>query len=116
MDLQPGAPFRSERMKVALVAGIHPVVNDRRWVVVARSGSATIALREARLFSFTKVGKATALEAAGLLRARQKRAPDWTAFVARVLVQGPWSRPKAVTPAWVFEGLERPVPVDYYFD
>ena len=103
-------------MKVALVAGIHPVVNDRRWVVVARSGSATIALREARLFSFTRVGKATASEAANRLRARQKRPPDWTAFVARVLVQGPWSRPKAVTPAWVIEGLERPVPVDYHFD
>lgn len=101
---------------MALVAGIHPVVNDRRWVVVARSGSATVALREARLFSFTMVGKATALEAADLLRARQTRASDWTAFVARVLVQGPWSRAKAVTPAWVIEGLERPVHVDYYFD
>ena len=116
VDLHLDARFRPDDMKLALVAGIHPVANARRWTVVGRSGSPTVVLREARLFSFTKVGKEAGFEAAWRLRARQKRAPDWTAFVARVLVEGSWNRPRAVTPAWVIEGLERPVAVDYYFD
>jgi hypothetical protein len=40
----------------------------------------------------------------------------WTVFASRVLVEGPWERPVAVTPVWVIDGLERPVPVDYHFD
>ena len=108
--------FRADRMRLALVAGVHPDANDRRWVLVARGGSATAAFCEARLFPFTKAGKARGLEAARGLRFRQERPADWTSFVARVLVEGPWNRPSSVTPAWVIEGLERPAPVDYYFD
>jgi hypothetical protein len=35
-------------------------------------------------------------------------------IVARVLVEGPCQRPEAVTPAWVVEGLERPVRVKHF--
>jgi hypothetical protein len=116
VDLDLEARFRAHRMRLALVAGVHPDANDRRWVLVARGGSATSAFCEARLFPFTKAGKARGLEAARGLRFRQARPADWTSFVARVLVEGSWNRPRTVTPAWVIEGLERPVPVDYYFD
>jgi hypothetical protein len=37
--------------------------------------------------------------------------------MSRVLVEGAWSRPAAVTAVWVIEGLERPVSVGrYYFE
>jgi hypothetical protein len=30
--------------------------------------------------------------------------------------EGPWNRPKAETPAWVVDALERPVSVENHFD
>jgi len=93
-DVDPhlDARSRAARMRLALVAGVHPDANDRRWVLVARGGSATPVLCEARLLPFTKAGSETGLEAARRLLLRQERPADWTPFVARVLVEGPWSR------------------------
>jgi hypothetical protein len=59
--------------------------------------------------------KAAFEDGRGLL-ARLKLDGNWTEFASRVLVEGPWNRPEAVTPAWVIDGLERPVPVRYHFD
>jgi hypothetical protein len=103
-------------MKLALVGGIHPLGNRKSWTLVARNGTPTRAMKGARLYPFTKAGRQAAIEDAGLLETRMDGAAgDWVPFTARVLVEGPWERPEAVTPVWVVEGLEEPVPVEYYF-
>ena len=116
VDLDLDARFSTARMKLALVGGVHPTADNRRWTLVARNGTPTSVLKGARLYPFTKAGHEAALEDGRRLRARLKAEGRWTVFVSRVLVEGPWNRPEAVTPAWVIEGQERPVPVDYYFD
>jgi hypothetical protein len=116
VDLGLDFRFDTARMKVALVAGVHPSADNRRWTLVARNGTPTSVLKGARLYAFTKAGCAAAREDGRGLRARLNLDDGWTVFVSRVLVEGPWNRPEAVTPAWAIEGLERPVPVDYHFD
>ncbi len=103
-------------MRIALVGGVHPDENNRQWTVVARNGAPTTVLKAARLYPFTSAGKDAALFDARDLEVRLGGKDGWTRFVARVLVEGPWHRPVAVTPAWVVEGLVRPVPVPYHFD
>ena len=116
VDLDLDARFSTARMKVALVAGVHPDADNRHWTLVARNGTPTSVLKGARLYPFTKAGCGAAFEDGRGLHARLKRDDSWTVFVSRVLVEGPWNRPEAVTPAWVIDGLERPVPLDYHFD
>lgn len=116
VDFDLDAPFSTARMKIALVGGVHPNADNRRWTLVARNGTPTSVLKGARLYPFTKAGCRAAFEDGRSLRARLKLEGGWTVFASRVLVEGPWERPVAVTPAWVIDGLERPVPVDYYFD
>jgi len=116
VDLDLDARFSTARMKLALVGGVHRRVDGRRWTLVARNGTPTSALKGARLYPFTKAGLDAAFEGGRSLVARLKLNGNWTVFASRVLVEGPWERPVAVTPAWVIEGLERPVPVDYHFD
>jgi hypothetical protein len=103
-------------MKLALVGGVHPVADNRHWILVARNGTPTRVLKGARLYSFTRAGSDAALEDGRRLQLRLKCGDRWIVFRSRVLVEGPWERPEAVTPVWVIEGLERPVPVEYYFD
>ena len=116
VDLGLDVRFDTARMKVALVGGVHPSADNRRWTLVARNGAPTSVLKGARLYAFTKAGCAAAREDGRGLRARLELDDSWTMFVSRVLVEGPWGRPEAVTPVWVVEGLGRPVPVTYYFD
>jgi hypothetical protein len=116
VSLDDEVTFHTSRMKLALVSGVHPPADNRQWTVVARNGTPTRVLRAARLYPFTRVGSDAALQDAERLRLRLKRDDRWTCFRSRVLVEGPWERPEAVIPAWVIEGLERPVPVSYYFD
>jgi hypothetical protein len=116
VDLHLDARFDTAPMKIALVGGVHPPADSSRWILVARNGTPTSVLKGARLFPFTKIGAEVAREEARRLPARLQLDAGWTVFVSRVLVEGPWNRPEAVTPVWVVEGLERPVPVKYYFD
>ena len=116
VDLHLDARFHTAPMKVALVGGVHPEADSRRWTLVARNGTPTSVLKGARLYPFTKAGREAAFEDGRGLRARLALDGSWTVFVSRVLVEGPWNRPEAVTPVWVIEGLEGPVPVDYFFD
>ena len=48
--------FHTSRMKVALVAGVHPATDNRQWTVVARIGPETRLLKAARLYPFTLQG------------------------------------------------------------
>jgi hypothetical protein len=116
VDLHLDARFTTPRMKLALVAGVHPRADNRRWTLVARNGTPTSVLKGARLYSFTRAGLLAGQEDGKRLHVRLKCDGGWTPFVSRVLVEGPWERPEAVTPVWVVERLERPVPVDYYFE
>lgn len=116
VDLGLDARFSTPRMKIALVGGVHPRADSRRWTLVARNGTPTSVLKGARLYPFTKAGCAAAFEDARALHARLGLDGKWTVFASRVLVEGPWERPVAITPAWVIDGLERPVPVKYHFE
>jgi hypothetical protein len=116
VELHLDAEFKTDPMRIALVGGVHPDENCRQWTVVARNGAPTSVLKAARLYPFTSAGKDAALDGARGLEVRLGGKDGWTRFVARVLVEGPWHRPVAVTPAWVVEGREQPVAVDYYFD
>jgi hypothetical protein len=116
VELHLDVRFTTPRMKIALVGGIHPPEDNRRWKVVARDGRPAAVLRAARLYPFTETGCGAAREDARVMLSRLWREANWTCFVARVLVEGSWERPHAVTPAWVVEGLERPVRVDYCWD
>ena len=116
VDLEDEATFHTSRMKLALVAGVHPVADSRKWTVVARNGAPTRLLKAARLYPFTREGSRAACAEGARLRLRLKLDGSWTSFRSRVLVEGPWERPEAVIPAWVIEGLDRPIPVSYYFD
>jgi len=110
------AAFHTSRMKLALVAGVHPRADNRQWTVVARDGAPTRLLKAARLFPFTLEGSFAAFLDGEALHQRLNLDGSWAFFRSRVLVEGPWECPDAVTPAWVVEGLDRPVGVDYYFD
>ena len=68
------------------------------------------------MYPITRAEREAAFENGRRLPARLKLDCTWTVFAFRVLVEGPWNRPEAVTPGWVIHGLERPVPVDYHFD
>ena len=103
-------------MKLALVAGVRPDEDCMRWTVVAPDGTHTRAMKRARLYAFTRAGRDAAATDAKGLKALLARGDSWKDFVWRVLVEGPWERPKAVTPVWIIEGHVRPVPVPYYFD
>jgi hypothetical protein len=106
--------FRAREMKLALVGGVHPLADNRRWVMVGRSGASTRALLRARLYPFSKAGHDTACADRERLHARWGCDQSWAPFMSRVLVEGPWSRPDAVTAVWVIEGLDRPVSVGRY--
>jgi hypothetical protein len=108
--------FHTPRMKLALVAGVLPAADNRDWTVVARIGPSTRLLKAARLYPFTLQGSFAAFLDGERLHLRLKLDDSWSFFRSRVLVEGPWERPSAVTPAWAIEGLDRPVPIDYYFD
>jgi hypothetical protein len=116
VDLGLDFRFDTARMKIALVGGVRPDANCRQWTVVARDGTDTSALEAARLHPFTKAGRDAAVAGAKCLAERLNRGVGWKDFVWRVLVEGPWECPLAVTPVWVVERLGRPVPVAYYFD
>ena len=103
-------------MRLALVGGVRPDENCRLWTVVAHDGAHTSVLESARLYPFTRAGRDAARADAKSLAARLSCGDGWKDFVWRVLVEGPWERPEAVTPAWIVEGHDRPVPVSYYFD
>jgi hypothetical protein len=116
VDLHLDVRFSTSPMKIALVGGVHPDESNRDWTVVARNGTPTRVLKAARLYPFTSAGCEAARDGARRLRARLGCHVGWTEFVARVLVEGPWTRPEVVTPVWVIEGLGRPVSIRYYFE
>jgi hypothetical protein len=100
-------------MRLALIGGVHPVQDKLGWIVVARDGSATLDLRQARLYPFTKAGEAAAVASSRQLRAGY--GDSWVNFTARVVVEGDWDDPEDVTPVWVVEGLSEPLDVRAYF-
>jgi len=103
-------------MKLALVAGVRPKDSCRIRLVVARDGSHTPALEAARLYHFTRDGCDLAKAASKALADSLNCDSDWMTFVWRVLVEGAWERPESVTPVWVIEGHDQPIPVSYFFD
>ncbi len=116
VDLALDTVFHAERMKIALVGGVREGSTPRRFVLVGRNGGSTALLEAARLYDFTRAGRDHACREAQDLLVRLSCAPDWLDFVWRVLVEGPWERPLAVTPVWMLEGRVAPVHVSYYFD
>ena len=116
VELFEDLDFAARPMKLALVAGVHPDTDNQDWTLVARNATPTRVLMGARLYPFTEAGSAAASEDANGLHARLGGDDSWTTFKARVLVEGPWGRPEAVTPVWVIEGLFAPISVAYYFD
>jgi hypothetical protein len=116
VDLRLNVSFTTDRMKIGLVAGVRPRDDCRIWLVVGRDRAHTHALDAARLYAFTRAGCDAAHAAAAALQAYLKCDSGWMNFVWRVLVEGPWERPKAVTPVWVVEGHDHPIPVSYYFE
>lgn len=109
--------FATRKMKLALVAGVHPLAENRRWVMVGRRGTSARVLLRARLYPFSNAGHDAASADRERLHARLGCDESWTPFMSRVLVEGAWSRPAAVTAVWVIEGLDRPVSVGrYYFE
>jgi len=108
VNLHLDVRFRAARMRIALIAGVRPNENCRRWTVVARDGTHTSVLEAARLYPFTRAGRDAAVADAQCLAAQLSCGDGWKDFVWRVLVEGPWERPEAVTPVWVVERLGRP--------
>jgi hypothetical protein len=116
LELHLNVRFRAEPMRLALVAGVRPAHDARHLMLIARDGAVATVLERARLYPFTRLGWDAAVADANRLMARLDCGRHgWITFVWRVLVEGPWKRPRAVTPVWVLEGHERPVYVKYYF-
>ena len=116
LELHLDVRFRAEPMRLALVTGVRPAQDARHLLLVARGEGVATVLECARLYPFTRPGWEGAVADAGRLLARLDCARHgWIEFVWRVLVEGPWERPRAVSPVWVLEGHERPVYVKYYF-
>ncbi len=84
--------------------------------MVGRDGAGTSVLLAARLYAFTKTGCRVAFADALRFKTSLPVTDGFIHFVWRVLVEGPWERPDAVTPVWVLEGHDRPIPVRYYFE
>ena len=116
IDFHLDVRFTTDRMKIALVAGVRPRDDCRLWLVVGRAEAHTPTLAAARLYAFTRAGCDAANAEAKALQAHLKCDGDWISFVWRVLVEGPWERPMAVTPVWVLDGCDHPINVKYYFD
>jgi hypothetical protein len=115
VDLHLDARFRAARMRMALIAGVRPGDNPWRWSAVARDGTPTGEFLAARLYAFTKTGCRVCVFDAKRLKETLNCGEGWIDFVWRVLVEGPWERPEAVTPVWIIEGHDHPIQVRYFF-
>ena len=76
---------------------MHPAADSRDWTAVARVGPPTRLLKAARLYPFTLQGSFAAFLDGERLHLRLKLDDNWSFFRSRVLVEGPWERPEAVT-------------------